>query len=301
MRIPIDKVERDFARYQIRQENCDDTVAQYAENIEVLPPVDVHKLPDGRLVLTNGFLRLEAHILDGRDTINATVHVGTEKEAEEFAIAANTKHGRPLTAAERDEAVRRLAVLKPDAGPLYIAKKLSMSRQVVQDVLDADKVRQHIGPYAAGELDRRRLVAICRAAKKYWEPLALKVRHEDLTRDRIVALNKRLREAADDGAAKRILRLRGQTDGKRVGDVLDEIGDDLNKIGERTAWDSVRDAVSDVCALRLIEDYDAESMLRTAPNQRHLDGLLTETREAIKVLTEILDAADTRRTLRLVK
>ena len=91
----LDEVKVDRATYLVRSQMDMVRVSNYKGVIDLLPPVDVFDLPLG-LTLVDGFHRYEAHLKEGRSTIKANVHQGTEVEALKFAYKANVSHGLGL-------------------------------------------------------------------------------------------------------------------------------------------------------------------------------------------------------------
>ena len=89
-------------KYQMRLIGvAEETIEQYCMAMEqgaVFPPVVAHRVPDGRLILTDGWHRTTAHKQLGRATIEAVIHEGTEKEAYDYArFTANRTNGLRLT------------------------------------------------------------------------------------------------------------------------------------------------------------------------------------------------------------
>lgn len=67
---------------------------------ERLQPIEVAKIGKA-LYVVEGFHRLEAHKLAGRATINAKVARMTLAEAQDWALLANTTHGKNLSPADK--------------------------------------------------------------------------------------------------------------------------------------------------------------------------------------------------------
>lgn len=101
------------------------TVAAYQESYAVLPPVEVYELPDGRLVLVDGFHRNAARQQLGYAQLQAEVVSGTWAEARERAIRANLEHGKPYTRAEKQRAAAEFLRLHPDWADNRIAQALA--------------------------------------------------------------------------------------------------------------------------------------------------------------------------------
>ena len=101
----LDEIKVDFSTYGYRKQKDLLRVQQYREILDVLPPVDVFDTPLG-MVLVAGHHRYDAHVNEGRQTLRANLHQGSELEARLFAIKSNVVHGLPLTRAERKQALR---------------------------------------------------------------------------------------------------------------------------------------------------------------------------------------------------
>lgn len=79
------------------RERSQETVNTYAENLSLLPPIDVNQ--DNRIL--DGIHRYLAHQKAGSNEIEAVVYeYESEAECIEHGIKANAAHGVPLTAAE---------------------------------------------------------------------------------------------------------------------------------------------------------------------------------------------------------
>ena len=92
---------------QVREATDDDTVAEYAEHLDDLPPVVAFS--DGRRYwLADGWHRRDAHELKGRKTILCEVRDGTERDAILFACGANLRHGLRPVLSDRCRAARLL-------------------------------------------------------------------------------------------------------------------------------------------------------------------------------------------------
>jgi hypothetical protein len=91
------------------------TIYEYAEALSngiTLPPIEVFF--DGKIyLLADGFYRLEAHLLEGLDSIPVIVHQGGRKEVVIHAVGANADHGLRRTNADKEKAVT-IALTDPD-------------------------------------------------------------------------------------------------------------------------------------------------------------------------------------------
>ena len=77
---------------------------RYADQIDDLPPIVVFLTPEGLLV-ADGYHRLAAAKLLGRDWIEADVREGSRSDALSHAATANERDGRPVG---REEALRAI-------------------------------------------------------------------------------------------------------------------------------------------------------------------------------------------------
>ncbi len=87
------------------------TVDSYRALMESNGPLgllDVFSTGNGKYLLANRWHRLEAAEQLGWKEIDCEVHTGDKRDAQLFAIRANTYHGRHLTREERRRAVRTL-------------------------------------------------------------------------------------------------------------------------------------------------------------------------------------------------
>jgi hypothetical protein len=92
---------------QTREEMDQKTVSEYAEvlmNKEVMPPLEVFS--DGiNYYLVDGFHRYFANKQVGNTEVEVNIHKGTLREAQEFALGVNDKHGLKRTNADKRKAV----------------------------------------------------------------------------------------------------------------------------------------------------------------------------------------------------
>jgi hypothetical protein len=134
--LPIAQIVADPS-LTVREKLDEGTVERYRESLDRLPPVIVYRLPDGEVLLTDGFHRQEAHRREGRETVQAEVREGTREDAREHAILANVSHGRPYTRAERRLAIEQLLRLRPERSDAWIARDLAVSSNTVRSVREA--------------------------------------------------------------------------------------------------------------------------------------------------------------------
>ena len=152
---------------QIRSGLNKQAVQRYVEANGLLPPIDVFKLPDGKMVLADGWHRVDAAEKRGENEIPCNIHKGTLKDAEAFAIVANSKHGLPLTTAERDDGILRLNALNWSSR--RIATEMSVAQTTVMNVLKAVKVNKLV--HDAKKLTATHARAIAAADESQWGPL----------------------------------------------------------------------------------------------------------------------------------
>lgn len=116
------------------------TVQRYAENLEVLPPVEVNQ----NNILVDGWHRWTAHRKAGAETIGVVV-TQTASEAEVYALAIkrNAAHGLQMNEADKKNAAIRLYAAGTGLDKGAIADVLSVSRRMVNNyVHDVDRQRR---------------------------------------------------------------------------------------------------------------------------------------------------------------
>lgn len=113
-----------------------ETVQKYAEDLDVLPPVEVNQHNE----LIDGWHRWTAHRKVGAETIKAIV-IETKSDAEflELAIERNAAHGLQLSQSDKRDMARRIYAAAPekerDEKKTHLAKILSVSERTVRDWL----------------------------------------------------------------------------------------------------------------------------------------------------------------------
>lgn len=125
MKIKISKVEfREdlYPRFKPNQS----LIQRYSDSVEQLPPIKINQ----NNILIDGFHRLKAHILAGRDEIKTDViETKSEAELEILAYKYNATHGAQLSSDEkRSFAQKKVGLLSTEE----IAKTLSVSPQMVR-------------------------------------------------------------------------------------------------------------------------------------------------------------------------
>jgi len=113
------------------------TIQRYAENLEVLPPIEVNQ----HNILIDGFHRWTAHRKAEAEYIEATV-TETKSEAELFALAIqrNASHGLQMNEKDKKNSAIRLYAAGTGLSKEEIAKTLSVSLRSISGYLtDIDK------------------------------------------------------------------------------------------------------------------------------------------------------------------
>lgn len=95
-----------------------DHVAALVAAVDELPPIVVQR---GTMRVVDGLHRVEAARLQGRTTISAQFFDGDDAEAFVLAVATNTRHGLPLSAADRKQAAERILASRPQWSNRMIA------------------------------------------------------------------------------------------------------------------------------------------------------------------------------------
>lgn len=119
-----------------RIETSATTVQKYAEDLDVLPPVEVNQHNE----LIDGWHRWTAHKKNGVETIRVIV-TETESDAEllELAIERNATHGLQLSQADKRDMARKIYGMTPerdrDEKKKQLAKILSVSERTVREWL----------------------------------------------------------------------------------------------------------------------------------------------------------------------
>ncbi|MBN1815362.1 MAG: hypothetical protein JXA14_26255 [Anaerolineae bacterium] len=123
----------------IDRERVEDYARDMAEGDE-FPPIICffERLPSGnghKLWLADGFHRLAAAQSSALAvSIQARVAPGSHRDAVEYAATCNARHGLPMTAADKRNAIRRLLHLHPDLASREIARQVGCSHSTVETV-----------------------------------------------------------------------------------------------------------------------------------------------------------------------
>lgn len=112
-----------------RSAGSDSTHAQLLAKTDAeFPPIILH-WPTMRVI--DGMHRLEAARIRGECTVRARFFEGSEEEAFILAVETNTKHGLPLTLADRKSAALRIVTACPDLSDRAVAAKVGLAHKTV--------------------------------------------------------------------------------------------------------------------------------------------------------------------------
>lgn len=92
---------------QQRAKIDEETVGEYADAVEHLPPIEVFS-DSTTYYVTKGFHRYYAHRKAGKDAIKCIVHFGTKRDAVLAAVGDNADHGLRRTKEDKRKAVETL-------------------------------------------------------------------------------------------------------------------------------------------------------------------------------------------------
>jgi len=112
------------------------TVQKYAEDLSVLPPIEVNQHNE----LIDGWHRWTAHKKNKVDTIAVMVTpTGSDAELLELAIERNAKHGMQLSQEDKQSVARKIYHVTPEKGrdekKKHLGKILSVSDRTIRDWL----------------------------------------------------------------------------------------------------------------------------------------------------------------------
>jgi ParB-like chromosome segregation protein Spo0J len=102
-----------------------------AEVSSDLPPIIVHR---STMKIIDGTHRVQAALLKGREEIEVEFFDGSEDEAFVRAVELNTRHGRPLTMAERKLAAARIVASRPDLSDRALARISGLSGKTIAGI-----------------------------------------------------------------------------------------------------------------------------------------------------------------------
>ena len=120
--------------FMIREIVDPELVAQYQENLSeiiTISPITVYETPEG-YILSDGYHRLAAAKNLGWVEISSQIIKGSVEDAHAAACLANLQHGKPLTRAERERAVKQYIILKPELSNYAISEKTGLSEATIR-------------------------------------------------------------------------------------------------------------------------------------------------------------------------
>ncbi len=127
---------------QMRDAISQDTVQDYAEVLDELPPVVV--FDDGKQCwLADGFHRVKAAQFARRETIQCEVHKGTRREAVLYAVGANASHGLRRSNGDKRKAI--MVLLSDKEWSRWSNREIARQCQVSRAFVDVLR-RQLEGP-----------------------------------------------------------------------------------------------------------------------------------------------------------
>jgi len=105
----------------------DELGALISEGVELDPPV-AFRLPDGAVLLVDGYHRVAALSQAGKREVLCEVRSGSRWEALQYGLAVNRRHrGQPLTRADRRHAVKMILEERPELSDSAVAKLAGVS------------------------------------------------------------------------------------------------------------------------------------------------------------------------------
>lgn len=106
----------------------EDNVKRLAELESETPPIIVHRQT---MRVVDGMHRLRAAELKGQERVLVEFFDGTEDDAFKYSVEINTRHGLPLTLADRKAAALRITGSHPDLSDRAIASCAGLSPKTV--------------------------------------------------------------------------------------------------------------------------------------------------------------------------
>jgi hypothetical protein len=103
-------------------------VAVLSQVAEELPPIVVHR---GTMTVIDGIHRLEVYRLRGAKVVPVRFFDGSDQDAFVEAVRLNSRHGKPLTLQERQQAAVRVLRIHPDWSDRAIAQLCGLSPKTV--------------------------------------------------------------------------------------------------------------------------------------------------------------------------
>jgi site-specific DNA-methyltransferase (adenine-specific) len=134
MEIALNQIKADH-KFSPREKVDEETVKDYIECLEQLPPIVVFKLPDeDKYILADGWHRFRAAEQLEWESIEADVKYGNKETALEYAFLANLKHGRPLNRKEKRGVIAAFLKWHPERANKWIAADLGTTDVTVGNI-----------------------------------------------------------------------------------------------------------------------------------------------------------------------
>ena len=295
IQVKISEIDRDPI-LKVRRRIDKDAVLRYV-GCATLPPIDVFKI-NGKLKLAGGWHRLVAAEKRGDSHIEANVHRGSIAEAEAFALCDNAKHGMPLSADERDDAISRLHELKWSTRK--IAEELSIGHTTVARALKTTEVYQMVQSAGIKGVKQAAMRAIAETPRPRWEDLATATSKHRWSPDEIKLAAQNLADKnLSDTQKARVLKTGApvaydaEGEPALISDTVTRVVSE--KTPETTAamkFGEVEAAIRKVC-----NNWSAEKIIDGIAKfgEKDLNTLLEELPEEIAMLQAVLDEANSRR------
>lgn len=136
MKISINQIKKDYSiSPRVEKGTVAEIVEDYSECFDQLPPIVVFKTQDeSKYVLVDGWHRLTAAEKLGLAEIEADVKYGSLKDALEFALLSNLKHGFPLTRKERRHVAAEFLKLHSERSDRWIADDIGIDKNTVSNI-----------------------------------------------------------------------------------------------------------------------------------------------------------------------
>lgn len=116
----------------MREELDSETIDNYTECFEQLPPIVVYETEEQGMVLADGFHRLHAAKKLGIREIEVVIKKGDYRDATEYAALANLKHGKALTRKEKRKVIETMLKLRTERSDRWIAEDIGISSHTVE-------------------------------------------------------------------------------------------------------------------------------------------------------------------------
>lgn len=136
MKLTLNQIELDLKLSpRIEGGTNEDTVQDYVECFDQLPPIVVFKVPGhAKYLLADGWHRYHAAKKLELTEIEVEAKAGSYEDAKEYALLSNLRHGRPLTRKEKRHVIGEFLKIHPERANKWIAIDLGSSHHTVKSV-----------------------------------------------------------------------------------------------------------------------------------------------------------------------